>query len=153
MSKDATYIFVYNMFDREYSEQDMLYLTEKYGGNFEYLDQSHSFFWNKPKHTLPSFEYDNLHCMQILEKTEDCETWGNVYPEAIITSPRIQGIKDERELIGFRKLYAEKCQENMQLYQELMKWKDLYKKDVRIYKAKNIMDAQKIIDDGEKKDE
>lgn len=75
MSLDARYIFVYDSLCDNLMEIDKCYLEQKYGGSLEELYGASSFFWDKPKYTLLDEEFKNLHCLQILEKTEDDMIW------------------------------------------------------------------------------
>lgn len=74
MSTDAVYILDY--YSNGYisptpMERDISYLKDKYGGYFKYIT-CNSIFWDKPKYTLDSYDYDNLLADRILEK-KDCE--------------------------------------------------------------------------------
>ncbi len=76
MSLDARYLLVYD--DLGYisptpPEKDIQYLEEKYGGKVIHLE-GHTYFWDKPKHTLLDEEIKNLHADQVIER-RDCELW------------------------------------------------------------------------------
>lgn len=81
MSLDAVYLLIYESLpyiSPTPMEKDIQYLKNKYGGEFNDIDDRNTICWIKPKHKLPTKEYKKLHADQLFER-EDCELWKQLY--------------------------------------------------------------------------
>lgn len=142
MSLDACYIFVYEHDQNFLAGKDIAYLSENYGGEFNYLG-CHSYFWNKPKYTLLDTEHEKLHAIQILELKEGWEYWRTIYSDKVIS---LTSVEDNltTNLINQRRKYEELIKCNMDLREQVEIWKDLYRNNKRHHT--NILDAQNSIE-------